>query len=186
MRPFFPAAAALLLAGCAALPARDTAPPASFDLLGRLLAGAEGRAISAGFRWIHGTSRDEIWLMSPTGTTLAHISSDEAGATLTSADQQEYRAFSAESLIHRVLGWPLPLAELRHWVRAEPVPGLAAAAVERDAGGRLMRIEQAGWNVRYAYADAPGPALSPRRLDLERGGQRIRMVIDDRRIPDPQ
>ncbi|MCW5575776.1 MAG: lipoprotein insertase outer membrane protein LolB [Burkholderiales bacterium] len=185
MRSVLAAAAALLFAGCAALWGETAAPPASFDLLGRVLAGAEGRAFSAGFRWRHEASRNEIWLMSPAGTTLAHISSDATGATLTTADRQEYRAFSAESLTRRALGWPLPLAELQYWVRAETVPGLAAD-VERDDRGRPIRLEQAGWSVRYAYADSSEPVPLPRRLDLEQGGQRIRMVIDDRRKPDPQ
>ena len=124
--------------------------------------------------------------MSPTGTTLAYISSDAAGATLVTADQQEYRAFSTESLTRQALGWALPLAQLQHWVRGEAVPDVVADTVERDAGGRLIRLEQAGWSLNFAYSEAPAPAALPRRLDLEQGSQRIRMVIDDWRERAPQ
>lgn len=186
MRSVIAAVAALLFAGCAALPGGSGPPSVPFDLLGRVLAGGEGRAFSASFRWRHEMPRNEIWLMSPAGTTLAHISTDGAGATLTAADGQEYRAFSAEGLTRRALGWPLPLTQLQHWVRGELVPDVAAAAVERDALGRLTRLEQAGWSLRYAYAESPAQAVLPRRLDLEQSGQRIRMVIDDWRKQEAQ
>jgi len=56
--------------------------------------------------------------------------------------------------------------------------------VTRDAAGRLTLLEQDGWSVRYAYADPPAPTALPRRLDLTRGEQRIRLVIDTWRTGD--
>ncbi len=178
------ALAALLLAGCAAL-SGPAAPSVPFDALGRLLVSGEGRAFSAAFRWRHEIPVNEIWLMSPAGTTLAQLRADDSGATLTTADQQEYRAFSAEGLTRRALGWPLPLARLQYWMRGAAAPDVAAEVVERDARGRLSLLEQDGWLVRYAYPEAE-PAVLPQRLDLEHGGQRIRMVIDAWREADTQ
>jgi outer membrane lipoprotein LolB len=168
----------LLIAACASVSpgARDAAAP--FDIVGRVLVSGEGRAFSSNLRWRHGGGSDELWLMSPVGQTLAHIRADGNGATLTTADQQEYQAFSAEGLTRRALGWALPLDGLRHWVRAKPAPGGEIATLNRDAQGRVERIEQGGWVIRYDYGDArPSPPL-PRRLDLASGGQRIRLVID--------
>lgn len=170
------AAAALLFAGCATAP--DTRAPA-FDVLGRMLASHDGRAFSAHFRWRRDGSDSEIWLMTPAGTTLAYIKADPAGATLTAADGQEYRAFSAEGLTRNALGWPLPLVPLQYWIRAEPVPGSVPDEQARDPRGRLLRLEQAGWRIRYAYAEAAEGGPLPQRLDLEQGGQRLRLVIDD-------
>ncbi|MBX3661465.1 MAG: lipoprotein insertase outer membrane protein LolB [Burkholderiales bacterium] len=183
MKSALAALAALLLTGCAGL-SGPAAPSAPFDALGRLLVSGEGRAFSASFRWRHEMPVNEISLMSPAGTTLAQLRMDDSGATLTAADQQEYRAFSAEGLTRRALGWPLPLAQLQYWMRGAAVPDAAAAAVERDPQGRLSRLEQDGWQVRYVYPET-GAAL-PQRLDLEHRGQRIRMVIDAWREPDTQ
>lgn len=170
--------AALLFAGCAAFDSDGRLPPAEpFDILGRVLASRDGRAFAANFRWRRVATESEIWLMSPAGTTVAHITAGADGATLTAADQQEYRALSAESLTRQALGWPLPLDQLQYWVRGEFVPGAAVATVSRDPGGRLSLLDQDGWRIRYAYADADTQA--PWRLDLTQGGQRIRMVIDD-------
>lgn len=184
MRSVIAAVAALLLAGCAAL-SGPAVPSMPFDALGRLLVSGEGRAFAAAFRWRHQLPVNEIWLMSPAGTTLAQLRMDDSGATLTAADQQEYRAFSAEGLTRRALGWPLPLAQLQYWMRGTAVPDVEAAVVERDARGRLSRLEQDGWVVRYVYPEAE-PAALPQRLDLEHGGQRMRVVIDAWREPETQ
>ncbi len=175
--------AALLCAGCAMLTPDANVPAAEpFDILGRVLASSDGRAFSANFRWRHGAADSEIWLMTPVGQTLAHIAVDDGGAILTTADQQEYRAMSVESLTRRALGWPLPLAQLQHWIRGGTVPGSAIATVVRDARGRLSLLEQEGWRIRYAYPEAGGNL--PRQLELTQGGQRIRMVIDEWRARD--
>lgn len=168
------AALALLLAACAA---PGIAPGEPFDVIGRVLVSGEGRALASGFRWRSEAGVEEFWLLSPVGQTLAHIVADGTGAVLTTPDQQEYRDTSVESLTRRALGWPLPLAELGYWLQAQPVPGQAARVVPGD-GGRPLQLEQAGWSVRYGYADAEP---RPRRLDLTREGQQIRLVIDERR-----
>lgn len=177
-------AVVLLCAGCAMFSPGANVPAAeAFDILGRVLAGGEGRAFSANFRWRHAAADNEIWLMSPVGQTLAHIAADSGGAILTTADQQEYRALSVEGLTRQALGWPLPLAQLQHWIRGGTVPDSAVAAVSRDARGRLVSLEQEGWRIRYTWPDT-GDGLLPRQLELTQGGQRIRMVIDQWRAQD--
>lgn len=170
--------AMLLCAGCAMFAPGANVPVAeSFDILGRVLASSEGRAFSANFRWHHGAADNEIWLMTPVGQTLAHIAVDDSGAILTTSDQREYRAMSVEGLTRQALGWPLPLAQLQHWIRGGAVPDSAMAAVARDARGRLSSLEQEGWRIRYTYPET-GDSMLPRQLELTQGGQRIRMVID--------
>lgn len=177
------AAVALLFAGCAMLDPGAGIPAAEpFDILGRVLASNDDRAFSAGFRWRHGAAENEIWLMSPVGQTLAHITDTSEGATLVAADQQEYRATSVESLTRQALGWPLPLARLQYWIRGEAVPGGAVTDTVRDARGRLSVLEQDGWRIRFGYPENAEESR-PRQLDLNQGAQRIRMVIDDWRRP---
>ena len=185
VRAFAVAIPVLLLSACTLLsPGPQRPPAAAFDIVGRVLVSGEGRAFSSSLRWRHEAAKDELWLMSPVGQTLAHIAADDSGAVLTTPDQQEYRAFSAESLTRRALGWPLPLAELRFWVLATPTPGDPAAVLTRDAAGRVTALEQNNWRVSYVYPDAPEPATLPRRLDLNRGEQHIRLVIDTWRSGD--
>lgn len=179
-------AVVLMCAGCATFTGEERIVAAEpFDILGRVLASNDGRAFSANFRWRHAGSGNEIWLMSPVGQTLAYINAGDDGATLTTADQQEYHALSVESLTRRALGWPLPLAQLQHWIHGTGVPGGAPATVAHDARGRPSLLEQDGWSVGYAYPETVG-ARQPRRLDLMQAGQRIRMVIDEWRRQEQQ
>jgi outer membrane lipoprotein LolB len=175
------AAAGCFLAALAACSAVPLAPRDArhFDLLGRALVTYSGGAVTANVRWEHGAERDEIWLMTPTGQTLAHIVDSGSGAVLTRADQQQYRAGSTEALTRQALGWALPLALLQYWVRGLAAPGAAPSAVERDASNRLSAFEQQGWRVRLTYYPADGEhAGLVRRADLTDQSNEIRFVID--------
>ena len=174
--------ATLAVAGCATLapdaggPGERSATP--FDLSGRVLVTYDGRAFSSGLRWQHGPGRDEIWLLTPIGQTLAHIVNEADGATLTAADQRQYRAASADSLTRQALGWELPLARLQYWVRGEIAPGSTPGTIERDGNQRLIRLEQHGWRIVFANYPPEEHEGLPRRLDLARDAHEIRLVID--------
>ena len=151
----------------------------TFDLLGRTLVSYSGGAVTANVRWQHDASQDEIWLMTPTGQTLAHIVDSPAGAILTRADQQQYRAGNVEALTRQALGWALPVTLLQYWVRGMPAPGVAPTNVERDSAGRLTALNQSGWRVALTYYPSEGEhAGLVRRADLNDGSNEIRFVID--------
>jgi outer membrane lipoprotein LolB len=175
-------AVTLAVAACAALApdsrmttAVSTTP---FDLSGRVLVSYDGRAFSSGVRWQHAAQRDEIWLLSPVGQTLAYIVGDADGATLTGADQKQYRAASVESLTRQALGWELPLTRLQHWVQGKAAPGSEPGGVERDGNQRLTALTQDGWHIVFVNHPPEEQGGLPRRLNLLSGSQEIRLVID--------
>ena len=61
------------------------------------------------------------------------------------------------------------------------VPFTAFSEPSRDAEGRPVRFEQAGWTVRYLEwrPGPPGAPDLPVRIDAESGDARVRLVIDD-------
>ena len=172
-------AAATLLAGCAALsPPRAPVTPVPFDLIGRVSVSYDGRSFFSNVRWHHLPGRDEIWLLTPAGQTLAHIAADGDGATLTGADRREYIGSDVESLTRQGLGWALPLTHLGWWVRGEAVPGTAAHDVERDARGRLVALTQDGWRVTLTRDALVESNALPRRVEAAGEGNMIRLLID--------
>ena len=168
-----------LLGACVSLPPREAGLRAEpFDVLGRVLVSFDGKSFSSNMRWQHAAQSDELWLMTPTGQTLAHLHEDRSGATITATDQTQYHGSSVESLTQRGLGWEMPLARLQHWLRATPAPHGAAEIVERDGTGRITRMTQDGWRVGYEYTTDAEYEGRPRRVEVTRDGQTIRLVID--------
>lgn len=170
--------AALALGGCAAFTPASPGSDAAFDIVGRVAVNFEGRAFSSNLRWRHAAGREDVWLSTPLGQTLVYIQSDAAETTLTTADQQVYRAASVEALTRRALGWDLPLSRLTWWVRGEAVPGGVPADIRRDERSRPAQLEQDGWRVAYEHYPPEQHGGLPRRLEMRSGTQEIRLVID--------
>jgi outer membrane lipoprotein LolB len=77
-----------------------------------------------------------------------------------------------------LLGWQLPLSGLRYWVAALPAPG-GDFRSEQDVQGRMSVLYQQGWTIHYTrYAGDARDAL-PLRLDLQRAGMEVRVLIDE-------
>jgi outer membrane lipoprotein LolB len=144
------------LGGCAGLPPEDGAdlPQAPvelqrWELHGRLAVRAGTDSAQGALTWNHSTDRQRILLRSPLGQTIARLTLDASGARLEDGREETRTAASAEALLREVTGWHVPLAELDWWVRGVPAPG-AVQWMERDGDGRLLRLGQSGWDVRFA------------------------------------
>ncbi|MFA6202279.1 MAG: lipoprotein insertase outer membrane protein LolB [Gallionella sp.] len=170
---------ALLLTGCATMPplSRPVQPEAvPFAMNGRISVKHNGARDSAGLRWTHQDTSDEILLLTPLGQTAARIYRDDAHATLDNGDKH-YSDTDVESLMQQVLGWRLQLDHLHHWVLGLTVPG--DAMLERDTLGRLTVLRQDGWEVRYmAYSGDKADSL-PVRMKLSRANLEILLLIDE-------
>lgn len=193
----FSSALALLLAGCASI-----APPIStplpgviaaaeyhdnIDLGGRLSVlyqqNGKNEAVHGSFSWSQTTARTQVLLLSPLGQTMATIDVTPTMSTLTQANQAPRSAANVDALADQALGWPLPVAGLRHWLQGFvidagdkplPVARTDAATIDND-----------GWHIQYTswQNDAGATSMHPKRIDLERstaaaGPVAIRIVID--------
>lgn len=173
-----------LLSGCSLLPVSPTpavrpVPPdiSAFTLNGRVSIKYNGSRHSAGLRWVHRLQSDEVLLLAPLGQTVARVYRDAQSATLEDGDKR-YQASDVESLMQQVLGWHLPLSGLHYWVLALPIAE-SEAQIERDAVGRVAVLRQNGWAVRYLrYAGGEANSL-PMRLELERDGLHMQLLIDE-------
>ena len=174
---------AALLSACAGMPAPQSAQSApAFELAGRIVVRYQDRGFSSSLRWKQAAGSDEIWLTAPLGQTIAYLQADANGATLTGADQRQYRAVSIENLTRSAFGWRFPVAGMRYWVLGRPADGMVLAAVERDDAARIVRFKQDDWDVSFNYLDA---AIAPSRLEIIGSDAQIRFVIDARTPAQP-
>ncbi len=174
--------AAWMLVACAS-PARrgegESAGPTPdrFELSGRIAVKYRGDGYTGALRWQHRDSRDTIDLYSPVGTVYARLASSPEGASLRMADGKRFDEPDARALARRVLGWDLPLAQLRYWVFARPAPATVATRVDTDQQGRLIALDQDGWQVHYLSFASVGGVLLPDRLDLEEPGLKVKLIV---------
>ena len=179
--PLLALLAAVIMAGCAQFPVftqeHEQTNPDAFEAQARVYVRFGARAFSGTLRWQHTTGADEVWLGGPIGQTAAHIIRDSSGATLTTADQQTYRARSIESLTRDGLGWALPLADLSYYV-VDKVPPAADGKQERDARGMPVRVQHSGWLVQWQRPEVPSGEATLPRLNLTKDDVEIRLVID--------
>jgi outer membrane lipoprotein LolB len=84
-----------------------------------------------------------------------------------------------DALVQKTLGWTFPLKPLRYWVKGLPAPG-SYQRISVNAQGRLKSLRQQGWRIAYLdyVMPAGAPTALPRRIVLDNGKTRIRLVID--------
>ena len=80
-------------------------------------------------------------------------------------------------------GWSVPVYSMRYWIVGVSDPDEPASEIV-DGDGLLAELEQHGWSVTYdGYREHEG-LLLPRKILMEKGDVRIRMVADRWRVAD--
>jgi outer membrane lipoprotein LolB len=126
--------------------------------------------------WMQDDDRYSFTVQAPVTGRTWKLSGDAHGAVLEGVDPLPDAGSDPESLLRERLGWEVPMADLRAWIRGMRAEG--AAQVQYDARNLPGLIEQAGWKVEYRdWLTDRDPPL-PRKLFASRGSARVRMVID--------
>lgn len=135
--------------------------------------GGAADAVQGGFAWYDAGTHLLLDLNSPLGAAMARVEVEPDGtAVLTEANGQRTVAPNADALVAKVLGSPIPVRELRYWLRGRMPAQPAARITERDNQGRPLAFTQAGWLVRISAYDASGPL----RLQLHRAEPGVRTI----------
>jgi outer membrane lipoprotein LolB len=174
---------AALLTGCAAVPgavAPSADALAQFEAHRELLASIEdwtagGRlsltvseeSWSARVDWTQRGQASRLRLSGPFGQGAAELLMRPGAAELRTADDHRYSAETPEDLMVEHVGWSIPLDGLRYWLLGLPEPEVEPAVLELDDRGRISRLEQSGWTVRYLRYQSVGALEMPARLDFE-------------------
>lgn len=184
------AALVAVLAACVSAPLRES--PAvpwperraalqaqeHFGLTGRVAVNSAGAGFNASLRWQQRGELSQVSLDGPLGVGGARIEVGDEHFDLRTSRGEHYEGDAARVALEQRLGFPLPLAELRYWMRGVPAPGAAADEVLDEARQRLTRLVQQGWEIDYGeYLEVADGSL-PRRVSAQRGDTRVRVVVD--------
>ncbi len=148
-------------------------------LKGRFALSVGHRGLSGGLEWQQEGSRYRIEVFGPLGRTQAILKGGIEWVSLKLAGKPPRTARSASGLMRETLGWSLPVAGLRFWVRGISAPDSAPVKMRIDGAGRAVFIRQDGWKIHYLEYDvALGPQALPTRIRLVHGDVRIMLLID--------
>ena len=149
-----------------------------FAFRGRVAVAAAGNGFNANLRWTQSGERAHVSLEGPLGIGGVQISASGEDLEVVTANGEHISRDAAQNDLRARLGFDVPFASLRYWVRGVPDPADAAVETLDEAQQRLSGLVQQGWHIQYlAYMQATGEAL-PARMTLERESVRVRLLVD--------
>ncbi len=119
----------------------------SWKIKGKIAVKAGSKGGHATLRWDREEKIQHIELYGPLGGGRVVVDVDENGARLKDTKGGDVRGDSVAKLIENRLGWPLPFDQLPSWLRGLPVG--PQAEMEWDDQGRIVRMNDSGWQVSY-------------------------------------
>ncbi len=162
------------LAGCSGLhnrPFEQVDDATRWRLEGRL-AVSDGRDSGSGsVVWEQDGEHFMISLRAPISGQSWRLSGDAELCTLEGLKAYPLVAKPPEQLLERELGWNLPVAALRDWLRGRPMDG--AVALQYDELGRVSGFREAGWEIGYRdFRDG-----RPMRISARKPPHQVRLAI---------
>ena len=161
---------------------RVLAPVDRWVLQGRLGVSNGSDGGSGSFSWSQDGDHYEFVLRAPVTGKSFRLSGDGHGALMEGLDGGPIRGRDAESLMHRALGWDVPLSDLRAWVlglRADSGPAELTFGEDRLPATLL----QDGWSVDYREWDTSRQPPLPKKLYAAKPPYKVKLVIESWQLP---
>jgi outer membrane lipoprotein LolB len=150
----------------------------SWDASGALSVQRSGQSpVIMRFDWHQqGPDQYQIRLAASLNVAEMTITGQPNRVTLQSDNKPPVSAATPEELMHKALGWSLPVPSLWYWVRGMPAPG-ASQGAQYDNYGHLVSIQQNGWQVKLSDFHTVNGVELPQVIELQRQGLMAKIVI---------
>ncbi|MEY3667346.1 MAG: hypothetical protein RL572_886 [Pseudomonadota bacterium] len=146
-----------------------------WEFTGRIGVRDDRESHSSRIRW---RQQDEIYVINLWGTLNAgatEITGRPGEVVLVQEGKAPLRAATPEALVLEQLGYDLPVAKLRYWIKGLPAPD-DISTPSFNAENHLIALEQDGWMVQYlGYTNYATQSL-PTRIRIEKPPLRLDFV----------
>lgn len=189
----------LVLAGCETLAPRVEGPANlqawqerrtwledldTWQLEGRVAIAAYDDGWNANLDWVQIGEHLDVNFSGPLGVGSARIAGTSDRLEVHTTEGEHFVTRDPETDLYWQLGWTAPIDRMAYWVLGLPGPG-REELLEVDAAGRLLQLQQGGWQVNYIdYRVLDDGRAMPRKIEMRRDGVRIRLVVSDWQLLD--
>ena len=176
-----------LLVSCADVPVKSTSPfqlserdylydTASWSFAGRMAVSDENDSFSASISWNHQNCQDKLELagLFGQGRTLIELTDD--GVVIDYGDERLQYFGNADELVSKQVGVDIPVTSLKYWVLGLVQPDVEYGMLENG-------FVQSGWNVRYLQMQVIGQNDMPRKIRVEQGDVKLKLIINQWNLP---
>jgi outer membrane lipoprotein LolB len=167
-------------AAVAARRSEHAARAAAFDpwrLVGRIAVQRGDKGVSADLRWHQAGDAFDLRVMAPLNGGTFALQGDATQVAMITPEGETHTAADPAALMQAHLGWSIPVAGARYWVRGLPDPRSTAAQEVFDTAGRWSDFAQDGWRISILEYRAVDGLDLPRRLYLARDDLEVRLVV---------
>lgn len=113
--------------------------------------------------WEFSDQANSVRMFGPLGVGAIKLEFDQYGVVLSDNKGLLHRGNSAEQLLTRIVGWPMPIDALSSWMFGLPAKG-ATYRYALNENQQIERLQQLGWIIQYSdYRDYQGH-LMPRKM----------------------
>ena len=118
-------------------------------------------------------------LSGPFGAGHAQLTGTKDGVVLVDADQNYFYADSPDRLLQEVTGVHMPVKSLLYWMRGLPNWDIKKEKQNIDEFGRLQKLHQNGWRVRFkSYVDVEKHEL-PQKIFIDGHDLKVKIFVDE-------
>ena len=150
-----------------------------WSIKGRMAFNTDKESWTVTLHWEKEADRFKIRMIAPLGQGTWQLSGDHDHVRLTTEDNHQYEAVSAEALLRQTLGWEVPLQGLEYWVRGIPQPDSPMKQIAFDEQGRMINLQQAGWRISILQYDNIDGTDLPGKLFMSNDHFTLKLVIKD-------
>lgn len=154
----------------------------NWALTGRLNVKQSQKSDTVNLNWQQQQQRFEIRLWGMIGLGATRVYGGDHGVTVEKAGEKPVQLPNLEALTKDYLNFEFPAAYLLYWVRALPVPGIAATT-EFDVSSRLSSLSQRDnrgrlWQLTFERYVQVQDVVLPGRIKLATGDLQLTFLID--------
>lgn len=148
-----------------------------WHIQGRLAITNGVEAYSVKLQWKQQDDTFHLAIIAPVGHQGVILTGNNKQMIAKFSNGQVIHAQNPESFLQKQMGWDLPVSQLRYWILGSTKP---QQNIVLDQSTNLPTLRKvSGWKIEYLQYKIVQKLALPKRIDMEKGDIKIRLIIDN-------